>query len=133
MTKLPIALVIAAFAATSAAAPAPSAALTGWLEAHERDGCGSGGADGTLRTRFEGTQAIFEQDVWLSSREWLEPLNTVGIEREGDTLFAQVPVHVEPVVDGQPVPACIRAVHVILRVDGLAEGDYQVLLRRASP
>lgn len=129
---LPVALMVAVLAATPAAAAPSSAALTGWLEAHERGGCGSGDADGTVRTRFEGTQAIFEQDVWLSSRESLEPLNAVAIERTGD-LLAEVAVHVEPVVEGRPVPACIRPVHVILRVDGLAEGDYRVQLRKASP
>lgn len=131
MALLPVALLYAALATTGEpAAPLPT--LTGWLEAHERDGCG-GDADETLRTRFDGAQAVFEQDVWLSSRESLEPLNAVEVVRDGDLLSAEVDVQVQPVEEGRPVPACIRAVHVVLRVDGLPPGDYRLQLRKATP
>ena len=131
MALLPVALLYAALATTGEpAAPLPT--LTGWLEAHERDGCG-GDADETLRTRFDGAQAVFEQDVWLSSRESLEPLNAVEVVREGDLLSAEVDVQVQSVEEGRPVPACVRAVHVVLRVDGLPPGDYRLQLRKATP
>lgn len=131
MALLPVALLYAALATTGEpAAPLPT--LTGWLEAHERDGCG-GDADETLRIRFDGAQAVLEQDVWLSSRESLEPLNAVEVVREGDLLSAEVDVQVQPVEEGRPVPACIRAVHVVLRVDGLPPGDYRLQLRKATP
>lgn len=118
-------------------APTPAApdspVLPGLLEAHERRGCGGGDADTSLRTRFEGTQAIFEQDVWLSSRESLEPLNALEVTRDGDVLSAEVRVNVEPIEEGRPVPACIRPVRVILRVDGLPPGEYRLQLRKAGP
>ena len=131
MALLPVALLYAALATTGEpAAPLPT--LTGWLEAHERDGCG-GDADEILRIRFDGAQAVLEQDVWLSSRESLEPLYAVEVVREGDLLSAEVDVQVQPVEEGRPVPACIRAVHVVLRVDGLPPGDYRLQLRKATP
>ena len=131
MALLPVALLYVALA-TVGEPVAPSPTLPGWLEAHERDGCGSE-ADETLRTRFDGAQAVFEQDVWLSSRESLEPMNAVEVVREGDLLSAEVDVQVQPVEEGRPVPACIRAVHVVLRVDGLPPGDYRLQLRKATP
>lgn len=129
---LPVPLLVAALSLDGEpAATLPT--LSGWLEAHERDGCGSGDVDETLRTRFEGLQAIFEQDVWLSSRESLEPMNTVEVVRDGDLLSAEVGVQVQPIEQGRPVPACIRAVHIVLRVDGLPAGDYRLQLRKAQP
>ena len=132
MALLPVALLFAALATTGEpAAPLPT--LTGWLEAHERGGCGGGDVDETLRTRFEGSQAILEQDVWLSSRESLEPMNAVDVVRDGDLLSAEVDVQVQPIEEDRPVPACIRAVHIVLRVDGLPAGDYRLQLRKAQP
>lgn len=118
-------------AATTPAAPA-GPVLPGLLEAHERGGCGGGDADTSLRTRFEGTQAVFEQDVWLSARESLEPLNALEVTRDGDVLRAEVEVRVEPIEEGRPVPACIRPVRVVLRVDGVPPGEYRLDLRKAG-
>lgn len=132
MALLPVALLFAALVTTGEPA-APLSTLTGWLEAHERGGCGGGDVDETLRTRFEGSQAIFEQDVWLSSRESLEPMNAVDVVRDGDLLSAEVDVQVQPIEEDRPVPACIRAVRIVLRVDGLPAGDYRLQLRKAQP
>lgn len=105
--------------------------LSATLEAHERGCGGDGEADTALRTRFEDGVAIFEQDIWLSLRQSIEPMNPVHVSRDGDTLTAVVDVQVAAVEPGHPVPACIRPIHVVLKVPGLAPGDYQLNLQRA--
>ena len=115
------------------AAPAPDAAvLSGVLEVHERAGGCGGEADTGLRTHVEGSRTTFEQDIWLSSRESLDPIDVLQVAREGTTLSATVNVHVAETEPGRPVPACIRPVNLRLHIEGLPPGDYTLQLRRAE-
>ena len=115
------------------AAAAPDAAeLSGVLEVDERAGGCGGEADTALRTHVEGSRTTFEQDIWLSSREFLDPIDVLQVAREGTTLSATVNVHVAETEPGRPVPACIRPVNLRLHIEGLPPGDYTLQLRRAE-
>lgn len=118
--------------ATPAAATPDTATLSGLLEVHEHDGGCSGNANTGLRVQVEGTRTTFEQDVWLSVRESLDPMDILEVTREGSVLSATVNVHVAPIEPGRPVPACIRPVNVRLHIDGLPPGDYTLQLKRAE-
>ncbi|SDQ56309.1 hypothetical protein SAMN05428982_1601 [Pseudoxanthomonas sp. CF385] len=118
--------------ASPAAATPDTATLSGLLEVHERDGGCSGDANTDLRVQVDGTRTTFEQDVWLSVRESLDPMDILEITREGTALTATVNVHVAPIEPGRPVPACIRPVNVRLHIDGLPPGDYTLQLKRAE-
>ena len=106
--------------------------LSGVLEVHERAGGCGGEADSGLRTHVEGSRTTFEQDIWLSSRESLDPIDVLQVAREGTTLIATVNVHVAETEPGRPVPACIRPVNLRLHIEGLPPGDYTLQLRRAE-
>jgi hypothetical protein len=114
------------------AAPAVAAPDAGVLEVHERTGGCGGEADTALRTHVEGSRTTFEQDIWLSSRESLDPIDVLQVAREGTTLSATVNVHVAETEPGRPVPACIRPVNLRLHIEGLPPGDYTLQLRRAE-
>lgn len=117
----------------SPAAPTPdTATLSGLLEVHEHDGGCSGNANTDLRVQVDGTRTTFEQDVWLSVRESLDPMDILEVTREGSVLSATVNVHVAPIEPGRPVPACIRPVNVRLHIDGLPPGGYTLQLKRAE-
>lgn len=118
--------------ALGAAAAPDAAVLAGVLEVHERAGGCGGEADSGLRTHVEGSRTTFEQDIWLSSRESLDPINVLQVAREGTTLSATVNVHVAETEPGRPVPACIRPVNLRLHIEGLPPGDYTLQLRRAE-
>ena len=118
--------------ASPAAATPDTAKLSGLLEVHERDGGCSGNANTDLRVQVDGTRTTFEQDVWLSARESLDPMDILEVKREGSVLTATVNVHVAPVDPGRPVPACIRPVNVRLHIDGRPPGDYTLQLKRAE-
>ncbi len=118
--------------ATPAAATPDTATLSGLLEVHEHDGGCSGSANTDLRVQVDGTRTTFEQDVWLSVRESLDPMDILEVTREGRVLSATVNVHVAPIEPGRPVPACIRPVNVRLHIDGLPPGDYTLQLKRAE-
>lgn len=124
-------LALALGAAPAAAAP-DAAVLSGMLEVHERAGGCGGEADTALRTHVEGSRTTFEQDIWLSSRESLDPIDVLQVAREGTTLSATVNVHVAETEPGRPVPACIRPVNLRLHIEGLPPGDYTLQLRRAE-
>lgn len=117
--------------ATPGAAP-ETATLSGLLEVHEHDGGCSGSANTDLRVQVDGTRTTFEQDVWLSARESLDPMDILEVKREGSTLTATVNVHVAPIEPSRPVPACIRPVNVRLHIDGVPPGDYTLQLKRAA-
>ena len=78
------------------------------------------------------SRTTFEQDIWLSSREFLDPIDVLQVAREGTTLSATVNVHVAETEPGRPVPACIRPVNLRLHIEGLPPGDYTLQLRRAE-
>ena len=118
--------------ALGAAAAPDAAVLSGVLEVHERAGGCGGEADSGLRTHVEGSRTTFEQDIWLSSREFLDPIDVLHVAREGTTLSATVNVHVAETEPGRPVPACIRPVNLRLHIEGLPPGDYTLQLRRAE-
>ena len=129
LTSLLLALMLGA---SPVAATPDAALLSGLLEVHERDGGCSGDANTDLRVQVDGTRTTFEQDVWLSARESLDPMDVLEVKREGSVLSATVNVHVAPIEPGRPVPACIRPVNVRLHVDGLPPGDYTLQLKRAE-
>ena len=115
------------------AAAAPDAAmLSGVLEVHERAGGCGGEADTALRTHVEGSRTTFEQDIWLSSRESLDPIDVLQVAREGTTLIATVNVHVAETEPGRPVPACIRPVNLRVHLEGLPPGASPLPLRLAE-
>ena len=118
--------------ALGAAAAPDAAVLSGVLEVRERAGGCGGEADTGLRTHVEGSRTTFEQDIWLSSRESLDPIDVLQVAREGTTLIATVNVHVAETEPGRPVPACIRPVNLRLHLEGLPPGDYTLQLRRAE-
>lgn len=118
--------------ALGAAAAPDAAVLSGVLEVRERAGGCGGEADTGLRTHVEGSRTTFEQDIWLSSRESLDPIDVLQVAREGTTLSATVNVHVAETEPGRPVPACIRPVNLRLHIEGLPPGDYTLQLRRAE-
>jgi hypothetical protein len=118
--------------ALGAAAAPDAAVLAGVLEVHERAGGCGGEADSGLRTHVEGSRTTFEQDIWLSSRESLDPIDVLQVAREGTTLIATVNVHVAETEPGRPDPACIRPVNLRLHIEGLPPGDYTLQLRRAE-
>lgn len=118
--------------ALGAAAAPDAAVLSGVLEVRERAGGCGGEADTGLRTHVEGSRTTFEQDIWLSSRESLDPIDVLQVAREGTTLIATVNVHVAETEPGRPVPACIRPVNLRLHIEGLPPGDYTLQLRRAE-
>lgn len=130
---MPLASLILALllGATPEAAP-ETATLSGLLEVHEHDSGCSGSANTDLRVQVDGTRTTFEQDVWLSARESLDPMDVLEVKRDGSTLTATVNVHVAPIEPGRPVPACIRPVNVRLHIDGLPPGDYTLQLKRAE-
>lgn len=130
MASAHLLLALALGAAPAAAAP-DAAVLSGVLEVHERAG-GCGESDTGLRTHVEGSRTTFEQDIWLSSREFLDPIDVLQVAREGTTLSATVNVHVAETEPGRPVPACIRPVNLRLHIEGLPPGDYTLQLRRAE-
>ena len=78
------------------------------------------------------SRTTFEQDIWLSSRESLDPIDVLQVAREGTTLSATVNVRVAETEPGRPVPACIRPVNLRLHIEGLPPGDYTLQLRRAE-
>ena len=78
---------------------------------------------------MEGSRTTFEQDIWLSSREFLDPIDVLQVAREGTTLSATVNVHVAETEPGRPVPACIRPVNLRLHIEGLPPGDYTWRIR----
>ena len=92
----------------------------------------AGRTDTGLRTHVEGSRTTFEQDIWLSSRESLDPIDVLQVAREGTTLSATVNVHVAETEPGRPVPAYIRPVNLRLHIEGLPPGDYTLQLRRAE-
>lgn len=122
-----------------ALAIAPGLAAAAAIESYEglvqaRDaGCGAAPAD-TAGTEWPGEAlAMHRALVWLTARETVRTA-VVPVEREGDQVRAWIEVDVAPVVDGEPVPTCIRAVTVELQVPGLTEGDYEwSLLRGPRP
>ena len=119
--------------ALGAAAAPDAAVLPGVLEVLEPAGGCGGEPDTGLRTHVEGSRTTFEQDIWLSSREFLDPIDVLQVAREGTTLSATVNVHVAETEPGRPVPACIRPVNLRLHIEGLPPGAYPLQPRRAEP
>ncbi len=127
-------LLLALMLGASPVAHAPDGVIfSGLLEVRERDGDCSEDANTALRTHVDGTRTTFEQDVWLSARESLDPMAILEVRREGLLLSATVNVHVAPIEPGRPAPACIRPVNIRLHVDDLPPGDYTLQLKRAEP
>lgn len=125
------ALLALALALTPGLAAAADA-FEGLVQARD-SGCGeaASGAPGT-EWPSEGV-AMHRAVVWLTARETVRPA-VVPVERDGDQVRAWIEVDVAPVVDGEPVPTCLRAVTVELQVPGLPKGDYQwSLLRGPRP
>ena len=108
----------------------PVAEPRGWLSVTD-PGCVAG-ADRPARTDWpEDDRAVRTLTIWLNSRESI-PGGPVDVEIQAPRLTAWVPVHVEAVKDGVPVPTCIRPVTLELSVGPIPRADYEWNLQRGG-
>ena len=119
---------------TQAPLPVESASVTSFpafVHVRESPGCsGSAGSD-ELLAEFVGGDAVFRQRIWLNLRESVTE-GPVVVTRDGETLRAEVETTIAPVKPGEPAPACIRPLELVLDVPGLAEGKYEVRFARRA-
>lgn len=112
----------------AAAAPPPR----GWLSVAD-SGCVAGANDPARTDWPEENRAVHTLTIWLSSRESIVggPVD-VDVDVQAPRLTAWVPVHVEAVKDGVPVPTCIRPVTLALSVGPIPRADYEWDLQRGE-
>lgn len=110
----------------------PAAAPRGWLSVTD-PGCVAGANDPARTDWPEDDRAVHTLTIWLSSRESIAggPVE-VEVEVQAPRLTAWIPVHVEAVTDGAPVPTCIRPVTLALSVGPIPRADYAWDLQRGQ-
>jgi hypothetical protein len=112
------------------AVPDALATPRGWLSVTD-PGCVAG-ANHPARTDWpEDNRAVHTLTIWLSSRESIAG-GPVDVEVRAPRLTAWVPVHVEAVKDGIPVPTCIRPLTLALSVGPIPRADYEWSLQRGE-
>lgn len=112
------------------AVPEPIAAPRGWLSVVD-PGCVAG-VDQAARTDWpEENRAVRSLTIWLNSRESI-PGGPVDVDVQAPRITAWVPVHVEAMKDGVPVPTCIRPVTLALSVGPIPRADYEWSLQRGE-
>ncbi len=114
-------------AAPAIASPPPPQAF---VQTHD-PGCGTS-AESAARTEWPQPQrAVHTLTVWMSTRERIAsgPVEIEQVERQ---ITVWVPVQVEPVREGEPVPTCVRPVTVELTVAPLDQANYEWNLMRGE-
>lgn len=109
-------------------APEPMVATHGWLAVTD-PGCVAGANEPAHTDWPEEGRAVHTLTIWLSTRESVVA-GPVEVAVETPRISAWIPVQVEALHDGAPVPTCIRPVTLELTVSPLPRGDYDWDLQR---
>jgi len=106
--------------------------LAGELEVRRANSCaGLETPPQALPLPAAGGPLRFERRMWLNLREEVRP-GTVRVEREGNHLRAIVDYLVHEPVKGQPVPSCLYQAELVLTVENLPAGNYELDFVKAS-
>lgn len=114
----------------AAAVPEPVSAPRGWLSVAD-PGCVAGADQGTHTDWPEEDRAVHSLTVWLNSRESI-PGGPVDVDVQAPRITAWIPIQVQPVKEGEPVPTCLRPVGLALSVDPVPRADYEWNLQRGA-